>query len=262
MTDPHATISTEICDGVGWLRFARPPVNAFTWEMLGETRAAFDDLHADPSVRVIVLGSAIPTHTSAGADLTVFRDASPDDMRRWVDDCHALARVMRGSDKPILAAIKGVAVGGGLEICLHADMRFACQNARLGQPEVNIAFIPPVAGTQALVRLVGRSAAFRMLYTGEVMTAAKALDINLVDEISAPGAVDHDVQAFAAALAKRPANALKSIRRCLVGGGALDFESGMAVEAAEAARLSDHPNFREGIDAFLTKRKPRWADDA
>lgn len=252
------TIQTEVTDGVGWLRYARPPVNAFDWTMLRETRAAYDALEAHDEVRVIVLGSANDKHMSAGADLSVFAEASAEEMQTWVADCHDLVKAMRGGAKPILAAIKGIAVGGGLEICLHADLRYADPGARLGQPEVNIAFIPPVAGTQALARLVGRSAAFQMLYSGGVMTAEKALSIGLVDAISAPGAVDAEVQSFAAALARRPANALTAIRRCLIDGGALDFEAGMAVEAEEAAKLAAHPNFREGIDAFLSKRDPDW----
>ncbi len=258
MTDlpKFKTIQTEIADGVGWLRYNRPPVNAFDWTMLAETRAAYDALEASEDVRVIVLGTAIDSHMSAGADLSVFAKATPAEMETWVDDCHQLVRAMRAGAKPILAAIKGIAVGGGLEICLHADMRFADAGVRLGQPEVNIAFIPPVAGTQALARLVGRSAAFRMLYAGEVMAAEDALAIGLIDTISAAGELDDDVQAFAANLARRPANALASIRRCLIDGGAMDFESGMSIEAAEATRLAAHPNFKEGIDAFLSKRKP------
>lgn len=148
---PHLkTIQTEIIDHVGWLRYARAPVNAFSWEMLHETRAAYDALETHDDVHVIVIGSAINSHMSTGADLTVFADATPEEMQTWVADCHALAMAMRSGTKPILAAIKGVAVGGGLEICLHADLRFADAGAKLGQPEINIAFIPPVAGTQAL----------------------------------------------------------------------------------------------------------------
>ncbi len=86
---------------------------------------------------------------------------------------------MRASPKPILAAISGVAVAGGLEMTLHADLRFVASDARLGQPEVNIGVIPPVAGTQGLVRLVGRSRAFHMFYSGETITAAKALEYGI-----------------------------------------------------------------------------------
>lgn len=262
MTDkPPETIHTEIVDGVGWLRYARPPMNAFDWTMLEATRAAFARLAADNDARVIVIGTAVETHLSAGADLKTFREATPEDMRAWVEICHGFAREIRECAKPVLAAIRGVAVGGGLEICLHADLRFCDPGARLGQPEINIAFIPPVAGTQALVRLVGRSAAFRILYSGEIMSAEAARAIGLVDTISALGAVEEETQTFAAALAQKPGNALAAIRRSLIDGGGRDFEAGMAIEAAEAAELAAHPNFREGVDAFLAKRAATWTRD-
>ncbi|QIE57481.1 enoyl-CoA hydratase/isomerase family protein [Pikeienuella piscinae] len=259
-SDPHVleSIQLEIREGVGWLRFNRPPVNAFDWRMLNETRLGFDTLDASEDVRIIVLGSALGSHLSSGADLTVFRETTPEQMREWIAISHALARRMRASEKPLLAAIKGVAVGGGLEMCLHADLRFADPDAKLGQPEINIAFIPPVAGTQALVRLIGRSAAFRMLYSGEIISAAQALTIGLVDTLSAPGAVDAEVQALALDLARKPGNALAAIRRCLIGGGGADFEDGLSIEATEAGRLAAHANFREGVAAFLSKRPPRW----
>ena len=158
----------------------------------------------------------------------------------------------------MLAAINGVAVGGGLEMALHADLRFAADNARLGQPEVNIGFIPPVAGTQGLVRLLGRSLAFRVLYGGELIDAAMALEIGLVDVVTAPEELEHDVQAYGEMLAGKPANTLASIRRCLIEGGTRDFDAGLEIERDEAIALAKHANFAEGVAAFLEKRKAKW----
>lgn len=254
----HAFIELDVQQAVGWFRFNRPPVNAVDWQMLAEMHAAFQVLAARPDVRVIVIASALERFFSAGADIAAFRDTAAGAMRDWIAQTHALARAVRAADKPVLAAINGVAVGGGLEMSLHADLRFAAADARLGQPEVKIAFIPPVAGTQALVRLVGRSAAFRMLYDGNLISAEKALAIGLVDEVVAPKALEGQVQAYAESLAARPANALAAIRRCLIDGGGGSFEDGLAVEAAQANALAGHPNFREGVSAFLEKRPPVW----
>ena len=96
-------------------------------------------------------------------------------MRQWATRCHDIVRLLRGSAKPLLAAINGTAVGGGLEMTLHCDLRFAASDARLGQPEINIAFIPPIATTQALARLIGRPRALRYLYEGGLVPAAEAL---------------------------------------------------------------------------------------
>jgi enoyl-CoA hydratase/carnithine racemase len=233
-------------------------VNAFNRRMLDETVAAVKTLHADDAVRVIVLGSTNPDYFSAGADLESFRDMDAVGMQKWVDVCHHLADALRSGPKPVLACIRGVAVGGGLEMALHADRRFVAHDARLGQPEINIAFVPPVAGTQALVRLIGRSAAFRMLSTGMLVDADAALNMGLVDEAHEPEELEPAVQAFGEVLAAKPANALASIRRCLADGGDASWKEGLAVEAREAVALAGHPNFGEGIAAFLARRPPVW----
>ena len=251
-------ISLQTVSGVGWLKFARAPINAFNRQMLDEVEAALTGLAADPAVRVIALGSTIATHFSTGADLKGFQTATAAEMADWVATCHRVARLLRGGDKPVIAAINGVAVGGGLEISLHADLRFAGEGARFGQPEINIAFIPPVAGTQALVRLIGRGPAMRMLYDGQMMSAEDALKIGLVDEVAPAEALEARVQSYGESLAARPANALAAIRRCLIGAADLPFDDGMAVEEHQATRLAEHPNFREGIAAFLEKRPARW----
>ncbi|WP_433988883.1 enoyl-CoA hydratase/isomerase family protein [Sulfitobacter sp. TBRI5] len=251
-------VAIDVVSGVGWLRFDRPRVNAFDRQMLDETEAAFDLLLADETARVIVLGSTNPKYFSAGADLETFRNISSEAIDDWVTTCHRLARRIRSGPKPVIACIRGVAVGGGLEMSLHADRRFSARDAQLGQPEVNIAFVPPVAGTQALVRLVGRSAALKILYSGELIDAEEALKIGLVDEIHDAGEIEATVQVFCEQLATKPPNALAAIRRCLADGGDTTFAEGMAMEAHEACVLAEHPNFREGIEAFLNRRPPNW----
>ena len=251
-------INLEKRGAVGWFRYNRPPVNAVHWPMFDEMEPAFAALHDDEDVRVIVIASAISSHFASGADLETFKGMDGARMADWVRICHSLVEALRASEKPVLAAINGVAVGGGLEITLHADLRFAAEDARLGQPEINIGFIPPVGGTQGLVRLLGRSEAFRILYEGKLIDAARALEIGLVDFVCPPEALADEVQAYGEMLASRPANTLASIRRCLVDGGAREFDSGLELEGREAVALADHANFAEGISAFLEKRNPEW----
>lgn len=253
-----AHIVTEVTSGVAWLRFDRPRVNAFDRQMLNEAELAFDSLLASPEARVIVLGSTNPKYFSAGADLETFRDISSDGMREWITVCHRLAAKIRTGPKPVLACLHGIAVGGGLEMALHADRRFASHDVQLGQPEINIGFVPPVAGTQALVRLVGRSAAYKMLYTGELLDAEAALDMGVVDEIHELCKVETAVQEFGEMIASKPANALAAIRQCVASGGDTTMTQGMEIEQREANALAEHPNFREGIEAFLERRSPKW----
>lgn len=251
-------IDLEVRDQVGWYRFNRPPRNSVHREMFQELTPAFEDLIDRADVKVIVIASALGGFFNTGADVGTFAATEPAGMREWVEQTHRLAAIIRGCPKPVLAAINGVAVGGGLEMSLHADLRFAAADARLGQPEINIAFIPPIAGTQGLVRLVGRSNAFRILYEGELLDAEAAKDIGLVDFIVPPEDLAAEVHDYAVRLAAKPGNALASIRRCLVEGGAMAFEDGAAIEKTEALALVEHPNFNEGVTAFLEKRKPDW----
>lgn len=243
---------------IGWYRFNRPPVNAVDWEMLVELNQGLEALLADPDVRVIVITTAIERYFSTGADIKAF-EGHIAQMPEWIAATQTLARTLRGADKPILAAIRGVAVGGGLEMTFHADLRFAANDARIGLPEINIGFIPPVGGTQGLVRLVGRSRAFRILYGGELMSASDALSCGLVDELCEPEELVNTVRDFALSLAEKPSNTLAAIRRCLVDGGSVDMESGLAIEQAQAIALAGHPNFTEGVMAFLDKRAPKWS---
>src|ERR1700677_1905876 len=165
---------------VAWLEFSRAPVNAFSREMVEEVRDAIAARLADPAVRVLVLASSIDRYFSAGADLHAFAGMKARDMRGWFLLGHEIARLLRFSPKPLLAAVNGTAVGGGLEMALHCDIRFAASNAKLGQPEIRIAFIPPIATTQTLARLLGRPRAIRYLYEGRLVEASEALSWGFV----------------------------------------------------------------------------------
>ena len=259
MTRGFEFIRLQVSARVAWLEFNRAPVNAFNREMVLEVREAIAATLTDPEVRVLALASAIPGYFSAGADLHEFEGMKARDMRGWVSICHEIARLLRSSPKPLLAAIHGTAVGGGLEMALHCDLRFAASDVKLGQPEIRIAFIPPIATTQALARLIGRPRAIRYLYEGRLLGAAEALTWGLVDEVVEPDDLRRRVQHYAEDLAAKPAAALAAIRRTITLGGGVSFEDGMALELETATALADTPDFAEGVDAFLNKRVPRWA---
>jgi len=243
---------------VGWLEYNRPPINAFNWEMLREMPAALEDLQKDSQVRVIVVASAIEKYFNTGADVRVFDGIDEKGISEWVTVCHSIVSLMRGSEKPLLAAIGGVAIGGGLEMVLHCDIRFAASNARLGQPEINIGYIPPVGATQALVRLIGRPRALKYLYDGTLLSAEEALAIGLVDIIHPPERLYEEVQTYAESLARKPAKALAAIRSTITAGGSMSFDEGLKLEFETAVNLAGTKDFSEGISAFLEKREPEW----
>jgi enoyl-CoA hydratase/carnithine racemase len=251
-------LKVGVVERVGWIEYRRPPVNAVDWTMLREIPAALDGLLADAGVRVVVIASALEKFFSTGADLKVLQAMKPEDMRNWVETCHGIVRKIRQAKKPLIGAIHGTAVGAGLEIVLHCDLRFAAATARLGQPEINIGFIPPVGTTQSLSRLLGRSRALRFLYEGALVTAEEALGMGLVDFVVPPEKLREEAQAYAAALARKPAAALAAIRRCIVQGSDLPYDDALAIEIEEAVKLAGTADFVEGLRAFLEKRPPKW----
>jgi enoyl-CoA hydratase/carnithine racemase len=260
MTDADPRyVRTTVTDHVGWLEFDRGPVNAFEWRMVRQVADALDGFEADPDVRVVVMASALDRYFSAGADLEAFRGIDERGMDEWCGLVHGIVGRLRASAKPVLAAIHGVAVGGGLEMSLHCDVRFAARDARLGQPEININFIPPVGATQALVRLIGRPAALRYLYDGALLDAGRALNLGLVDEVVEPGELRATVQAYGVELGAKPPEALAAIRRSITIGAGLTFDDGLALERGLAVGLAGTANFQEGVQAFLEKRTPHWA---
>ncbi|MDH3235273.1 MAG: enoyl-CoA hydratase/isomerase family protein [Alphaproteobacteria bacterium] len=246
-------------DNVGWIEYNRPPINTFNHAMLHEMRAALDALIADEATRVVVIASALEKHFSAGAELQLFDGIGSDGMRDWAEYCHGIVGVLRASPKPFLAAIHGAAVGGGLEMTFHCDLRFAAETARIGSPEVNINYLPPIAGTQALARLMGRSKAFDYLYRGELISAGEAHQAGLVDFLCPPETLRAEVAEYAAMLATKPPEALAAIRRCLIDGGARSFEEGLAIELDCVSALAATANFEEGVRAFLDRRPPVWS---
>jgi enoyl-CoA hydratase len=254
----YAHLNVHRADGVGWVEYHRLPRNAFDWEMLHEVPVALKELLMAADVRVIVIASAVDRYFSTGADLTVFQGMTQEQLAAWVRTCHSLVRQMRAAHKPLLAAIHGMAVGGGLEIVLHCDVRFAAHDAKLGQPEVNIGFIPPVGGTQALARLLGRPRALRLLYEGNLVSAPEAREIGLVDLVLPAEDLRTSVRDYALALARKPAPTLAAIRRCVTEGMEASFEEGLQIEYEAAVELAGHPNFAEGVNAFLAKRTPMW----
>ncbi len=251
-------LKVEVVERVGWLEYRRPPVNAVDWTMLREIPVALKALLDDGGVRALVIASALEKFFSTGADLKVLQAMKPADMRSWVETCHGIVRQMRQARKPLVGAIHGTAVGAGLEIVLNCDVRFAAATARLGQPEINIGFIPPVGTTQSLARLLGRARALRFLYDGALVGAEEARAMGLVDLVVPPEKLREEVQAYAAGLAKKPAQALAAIRRCIVQGSELPYDDALAIELEEAERLAGTPDLAEGLRAFLEKRPPKW----
>jgi enoyl-CoA hydratase len=253
------TIRYEVADGVATITLNRPDVlNAMNDAMRRELTRCFGDLADDDDVRVVVVTGAGDRAFSAGADIREFVEplvpVRHREQRRRLDFRQAMDRCAQ----PILAAIRGYALGGGLELALACDIRIAGDDAVLGLTEVNLAIIPGGGGTQRLPRLVGRGKALEMILTGARLRPDEALRIGLVERVvPAADALTHTAE-LARTLAARAPVALRYAKEAVVKGLELPLADGLRLENDLSTLLRTTDDRLEGARAFLEKRAPRW----
>ncbi|NDY90339.1 enoyl-CoA hydratase-related protein [Ideonella livida] len=242
--------------GVRLIRLHRPEVlNALNLTLRHALAQAFLDADADDSVRAVVLAGS-PRAFCAGADLTEYRDATPGGIaargmgRLW--DAIAQCR------KPVIAAVRGHALGGGCELALHADLIVAAESARLGQPEVLIGLMPGGGATQRLTRAIGKYQAMRLLLTGAPIGGLEALALGLVSECLPDAEVEPRALALATQFATGPQAALRAIKEAVLHAHQAPLQQGLEFERKAFALLFDHPDKTEGIGARLEKRPARF----
>ena len=260
MTDTLSpVVRFEAADGVGTITLDRPRVNAYEIGLMMQLREAVAAADADATVPVVVLRSALPSVFSVGADIKVWAANEVADNQRLVDAARATANAIAGSRKVFVAAVNGHTLGGGLELALAADLRFAVAgDYRLGLPEVKLGLMPGNGGTQRLARLVGSSRALALIATGDAIGPEEALSIGLVDRVFPPDTFAGEVASFARALARGPAGAIAAIKTAVREGEGLTLEAALAVEAALSDGLYGTADGIEGFRAYVEKRPPRF----
>ena len=255
----YEAIRYELADGIATITLNRPAVhNAMNERMREELTACFGELVRSEDARVVVVTGTGERAFSAGADIREF--VAPQvpvrfrDGRRRVDFRAAMDRC----PQPIIAAIRGFALGGGLELALACDIRIAGEDSQLGLTEVNLAIIPGGGGTQRLPRLVGRGKALEMILTGARIDAREALRIGLVERVVPATDVLSSALTLARALAEKAPVALRYAKEAVVKGLGLPLEDGLRLENDLATLLRTTDDRIEGAKAFLEKRKPRF----
>jgi len=244
---------------IATLVVSRPEkLNALDNETLRELLGAVETLSADAGVGVVVVTGAGEKAFVAGADIAGLSKQGVEEAKRNSTLGQRVTLAIERSPKPFLAAINGFALGGGLELALACDLRFAAATARLGLPEVSLGIIPGYGGTQRLPRLVGSGAALQLILTGDPIQADEALRIGLVNGVFAPNELLEGTRKIAQKILTRGANALALAKEAVWRGLQLTLEQGLALEADLFAQTAASPEMREGMKAFLEKRKPTW----
>jgi enoyl-CoA hydratase len=238
----------------------RPQVlNALNQALMTELDAAFDELAADEVIRAVVLTGAGERAFAAGADIGEFNALpSASIAAEHVLRGQAVLNKIERLPKPVVAAVNGLALGGGCELIMACDIRIAADTARLGQPEVNLGITPGYGGTQRLPRLVGKGAAKLLCLTGDHITADEALRIGLLDRVVPAADLLVEAEALAAKLAGKPPVAVAAIKRAINIGVEGTLADGLPFEAAQFGLTFDTADRVEGVNALLEKRKPTW----
>ena len=243
---------------IAWIYLNRPAkLNALTPGLLKNLGEALDKIEEIDTVRVVVIGG-VGRAFSAGADVSSFMGVSPFKSMIYSRRFQELTNKIEYYTKPIIMMINGFCLGGGMEIALAGDFRYASELAMLGQPEINLGIIPGAAGTQRMARLIGISKAKDLIYTGEMINASKALEIGLVDHVSPPERLEEDVRRFALKLAEKPPLALLAAKYAIQMGLETDIWHGEALEASMFGLTFSTEDVAEGVSAFLEKRRPKF----
>ncbi|PMR77655.1 enoyl-CoA hydratase/isomerase family protein [Billgrantia endophytica] len=256
----YSTINVERRDnGVAILTLNRPDaLHALNSVMANELIRQFSDWAVDTRLRCIVITASGLRAFCVGADLKERNCLDEDGIRRQ----HALFRlflmIRLSLDIPVIAAVQGVALGGGAEIALASDIVLATEEAEFGLPEIGLGIMPGLGGTQLLPRITGRGRALEMLLTGERINAEEAQEYGIVSRIFPQKEMLSRALEKAEQVARMPPLAVRSIRRAVHIGGELDLNSGLAYELALHQRLMASEDRTEGVRAFIEKRTPTW----
>jgi enoyl-CoA hydratase len=247
-------VSVERREQVAVVSIDYPPVNLLHPAVAEQIRAATDDLANQPDVRCVVI-TGTGRHFVGGGDLRYVRTLDARAAERYVTGIQEMQLGLSRMPQPVIAAVNGTALGGGCELALACDIRISADDALWGQPEVTLGIIPGAGGTQNLPRLVGVGRAKWLVFTGERISAQRALEIGLVDRVVPPDEVVDAAVELGHSIAANAPLAVTAAKRAIDLGLQMSIEDALHVEAALFAPLVETEDFAEGSAAFFAKRK-------
>ena len=252
----YTSILNETRGRVGLITLNRPQaLNALNPQLLTELIQALSDYNSDPTIGAMLITGSERVF-AAGADIKFMAGASAAEMRD--NGFVNLFEKLRQIRKPIIAAVSGFALGGGCELALACDMIMAAETARFGQPEVTIGVIPGGGGTQRLTRALGKALAMEVILNNRILSAAEALRFGLVNHVVPVELLLNQSLALAEEIAERAPLALAAAKQAVNNADELALAAGLANEREAFYNLFDTSDQKEGMQAFIEKRKPRW----
>lgn len=255
----YQNLNIDTNDSIAILTINRPKaLNALNPQTLKELDCAFDNLINDPSVKVVILTGAGEKAFVAGGDISVMAPLKPMEARSVARQAQALFNKIEYAPVIVIAAINGYALGGGCELAMACDIRLAADSAKLGQPEINLGIIPGWAGTQRLPRLVGKGKAKELMLTGDMVTAAEAERIGLVNRAVPAEKLIGTALEMAGKIASKPQVAVRLIKEAVDNGMEMPVDKAIDYEAELFGLCFATEDQKEGMSAFLEKRQAAW----
>lgn len=245
-------VRLEVSDGVGTIRLDRPKMNALNEQVQEEIRAAAAEATVRADVKAVVVYGGERVF-AAGADIKEMADMSYTDMVQRSTGLQSAFTSVAKIPKPVVAAVTGFALGGGCELALCADVRFAAEDAAFGQPEVLLGIIPGAGGTQRLTRLIGPSKAKDLIFTGRFVKADEALAMGLVDRVVAADQVYDEAVKWASQFTKAASFAVRAAKESIDRGLEVDLETGLEIERVQFAALFATEDRGTGMESFMEK---------
>ena len=247
----------EKSEAIATITLNRPEVlNAFSKEVEDEVLQALEDIKNDENIRVVILTGGGEKAFSAGADIKAMKGMNALKARELSLRGEKVCTALENLEKPVIAAINGYALGGGLEVAMACDIRIASENARMGQTEINIGLIPGWGGTQRLTRLIGRTKAKELVFTGKMIDAKTAEQLGLVNMIVPADKFKETVRQFASELASKAPVALKVAKALINKGAEISLDAAITLEREGFVVVASTEDLQEGVSAFTEKRKP------
>ncbi len=246
-------------DGIGIITVNRPKaLNALNADTMAELDGLVDAIAKDPSVKVVIITGSGDKAFVAGADIAYMQALSAVEGRAWGKAGQTVFDKIENLPQPVIAAVNGFALGGGNELAMACDIRIASDKAKFGQPEVTLGITPGFGGTQRLPRLVGKGRAKELLYTGDMVDAAEAYRIGLANKVVAPEELMDAAKALALKIMSRSPVAVAMCKAAVNEGIDADLQTGVAYEAEVFGLCFATGDQKEGMAAFLDKRKPAF----
>lgn len=255
---PYNNLTLQQEDGVLTIKINREEkMNALNIETVGEIKTAMQKVYDDASIAAVIITGAGEKAFVAGADISEIAELSEVNGRNFAENGQEVFQLIEDCSKPVIAAVNGFALGGGCELAMACHMRVASDNAKFGQPEVNLGIIPGYGGTQRLTQLVGKGKAYELLMTGDMIDAQEALRLGLVNHVVDLPELINKCNKIVSKIRKKSPAAVGKIVDC-VNAVYNDGENGYQTEANSFGRCCGLEDFKEGTSAFIEKRKPSF----